>query len=467
MMWGRFKRLLMCSVLCITLTLETFTSSTSFADEAEDSKTEEPSGGSDIQKGNENEDGSYSYTTDNKEELQKKLDEIIQTIPEKKGSSIPLDSVLTCFLGLKEGGLNDYQAVGLTCNFIRETSLIPDVQPFVKTNAGIAGWGSPRIENLEKFSAAVKDTRYTVNGFTIGGLATQVAFAAAEATTGEKTGASADVDYVMTLKRAPFSRWLTNLDRDKVKEMTWDEDVDFTQGLTKELWDSLECPLACYLYAYVNFEIGEQGLDVMTRGGNQAQPLYELLTGISVEDANGMMEEDSANDLAQALVLGGLMDETAFVKWKVQTECSITFEGIMSLSEADIQDIESWKGDLEKGNSEGILIRGGRFVTILFGILFEVWMLLIYLAYWFDRLNNFIDFSLLSVLTMKHLRISPDESECTFSLTDIASSETRTVNHKKVLELCVIGLAFGTLIVSGAIFNVLSVLVNKVLVLLG
>ena len=50
MMWGRFKRLLMCSVLCITLTLEMFTSSTSFADEAEDSKTEEPSGGSGIQK---------------------------------------------------------------------------------------------------------------------------------------------------------------------------------------------------------------------------------------------------------------------------------------------------------------------------------------------------------------------------------------------------------------------------------
>src|SRR5699024_12854881 len=58
----------------------------------------------------------------------------------------------------------------------------------------------PRINNLEKFSEEVGDTRYTVNGFTFGGLATQVAFAAAEATTGEKTGAAANVDYVMTLR---------------------------------------------------------------------------------------------------------------------------------------------------------------------------------------------------------------------------------------------------------------------------
>ena len=458
MRWRKFKSILLVGSLILSLTAEMFMSGTSFATKEE----------SDYSKGEENEDGSYKYEIgEDKEKLQEELNKIVQSIPEKKGAVIPLDSVLTCYLGLKEGGLNDYQAVGLTCNFIRETSLIPDVQPFVTTNAGIAGWGKPRINNLEKFSEEVGDTRYTVNGFTFGGLATQVAFAAAEATTGEKTGAAANVDYVMTLKRAPFSRWLTNLDRDKVKEMTWDKDVDFSEPLTKEIWDSLECPLACYLYAYVNFEVGEQELDVMSRGGNQAQPLYELLTGIDAEQAGGLMEEESANEFATAMVSSGLMDETEFVKWKVQTECSIEFSDIMKLRDNDIYEVETWKSDLEKTNSESILIRGGRFLTILFGILFEVWMLLIYLSYWFDRLNNFFDFSVMRIVTFGKLSISPDESECTFSLTDLSSSSMKTVNHKKVLEICIIGLAFGTLIVSGAMFDILSLLINKVLSILG
>ena len=430
MRWRKFKSILLVGSLILSLTAEMFMSGTYFATKEE----------SDYSKGEENEDGSYKYETgEDKEKLQEELNKIVQSIPEKKGTVIPLDSVLTCYLGLKEGGLNDYQAVGLTCNFIRETSLIPDVQPFVTTNAGIAGWGKPRINNLEKFSEEVGDTRYTVNGFTFGGLATQVAFAAAEATTGEKTGAAANVDYVMTLKRAPFSRWLTNLDRDKVKEMTWDKDVDFSDPLTKEIWNSLECPLACYLYAYVNFEVGEQELDVMSRGGNQAQPLYELLTGIDAEQAGGLMEEESANE----------------------------FANIMKLRDNDIYEVETWKSDLEKTNSESILIRGGRFLTILFGILFEVWMLLIYLSYWFDRLNNFFAFSVMRIVTFGKLSISPDESECTFSLTDLSSSSMKTVNHKKVLEICIIGLAFGTLVVSGAMFDILSLLINRVLNILG
>lgn len=155
--------------------------------------------------------------------------------------------------------------------------------------------------------------------------------------------------------------------------------------------------------------------------------------------------------------------ETYFVKWKTAETENIDFPFQWWMRDDDIQEVENWKSDLEKTNSESILIRGGRFISILFGILFEVWMMLIYLSYWFDRLNNFFDFSVLSILTFGRLRISPDESECTFSMTDLGKGEKRTVNHKKILEVCIIGLAFGALIVSGAIFSILQGLVNKVL----
>lgn len=429
-------------------------------------KEENTSKGQSYSKGEENSDGSYNYeTSDDKQKLQDEFNKILWTYPEKKNSEIPIDKVITVYMGLKAGGLNDYQAVGLLCNFIRETSLIPDIASTVSTNVGIGAWGEPRKGNLAKFSAAVNDKRFTVHGATIGGLATQTAFAAAEAYTGEKEGASKDIDFIM-LNKAPKSKWLTNIDWATVDSLTLDKTVDFTKGCTKEIWDGLKCPLACYLYAYVDFEVGEQNLDVMKRGGLQAIPLYELLTGISVEDSKEIMGEENANDMATALVSAGLMKETDFVKWKSSTRCSLKFEDIQHMTNTDIKDVEDWKSDVEKKNSESFLIKGGRWVIILFGILFDVWMLLIYISYWFDRLNNFFDYSLLNILTFGRLTISPDEAQCTFSVTSLGKGEARTVNHRKVLELVIIGLAFGTLIVSGAFFTILSGIVNKILEIL-
>lgn len=177
--------------------------------------------------------------------------------------------------------------------------------------------------------------------------------------------------------------------------------------------------------------------------------------------SNGGSEEDGLGGLP----IGGTarFAETHFVKWKIQETENQEFPFEWWLADNDIQEVENWKADLEKDNSESILIRGGRFVSIFFGIIFEVWMMLIYLSYWFDRLNNFFDFSLLSVLTFGRLRISPDESECTFAMTDLGKGDKRTVNHKKILEVCVLGLSFGALIVSGAIFEILQGLVNAVL----
>ena len=118
-------------------------------------------------------------------------------------------------------------------------------------------------------------------------------------------------------------------------------------------------------------------------------------------------------------------------------------------------------------SGDNFLVKGGRWIAILFGILFEVWMMFIYLAYWFDRINNFIEVSLLSIITFGKLRISPDENECTFSVKSLASSEMRTINHKKLLGVVIVGLAFGALIISGTIFVWLHAFVNKILSWIG
>lgn len=96
-------------------------------------KEENTSKGQSYSKGEENSDGSYNYeTSDDKQKLQDEFNKILWTYPEKKNSEIPIDKVITVYMGLKAGGLNDYQG-----NFIRETSLIPDIASTVSTNVGI------------------------------------------------------------------------------------------------------------------------------------------------------------------------------------------------------------------------------------------------------------------------------------------------------------------------------------------
>lgn len=184
--------------------------------------------------------------------------------------------------------------------------------------------------------------------------------------------------------------------------------------------------------------------------------------GKLVGSTNPNNNDKEVTNLAQM----GIYDETYFVKWKATKEWEAYFPQWQDVHNADIADIEDWKSDIETRNSESFLIKGGRWLTILFGIIFNVWMLLIYISYWFDRLNNFFDYSMLNLVTFGKLSISPDENECTFSLTSLGKGDKRTVNHRKVVEIVVIGLAFGTLIVSGVFFQILGGVVNKILEIL-
>lgn len=111
---------------------------------------------------------------------------------------------------------------------------------------------------------------------------------------------------------------------------------------------------------------------------------------------------------------------------------------------------------MEYSNSENILVKLGRTIALWFGIIFLIWVVFIYLFYWFDRINNFIELDLLKIITFGRLTISPDESECTFSLKDIGKSDIKTINHKKLISVCIVGIGFAVFIISGAMFSLLN-----------
>ena len=102
-----------------------------------------------------------------------------------------------------------------------------------------------------------------------------------------------------------------------------------------------------------------------------------------------------------------------------------------------------------------------RILVMWVGIIFTIYIFLIYLAYWFDKLNSIIDLDVLSILTFGRLHVAMDEKEANFSLG--RKQDRMTVNHKDMLFICITGLIFGTLLITGKFYQLVSGLVNFIL----
>ena len=138
---------------------------------------------------------------------------------------------------------------------------------------------------------------------------------------------------------------------------------------------------------------------------------------------------------------------------------------IEDFGQDDREALDNWKMNVEKEQEKNSANAWIRRIVMLFGILITIWSLLVYIAYWFDRLNNLIDFSLLEILTFQRLSLSDTEETCTFSLRHLGERK-RTVNHRAILMVAVIGMVFGALLISGTLYKVVYVIVRKVLDLL-
>lgn len=134
-----------------------------------------------------------------------------------------------------------------------------------------------------------------------------------------------------------------------------------------------------------------------------------------------------------------------------------------NLDNQELEELANWERNVSSNSFESIIMGLARKTLMLFGILLEIWSLLVYLAYWFDRLNNIIPISLLSILTFGKLRIADDVTEATYSIKDNShKTSIKTVNHRAVLFIVVLGLSLGTLIVTGYIYVIIHWLVLKV-----
>jgi len=431
------KRWITCLLVCLVLSLNIL--GTVYAEPKPPTTSEGNSSGGGSSEKEDSSGGKLS-----KEEQQALLDKINGSM----SRSASLDNLLSIYSALKSSGIDDEHCSAMLVNGMRESSLVPDAGQDGGGAIGIWQWDGGRRNTLSQFSQEMGDTAYNIKGYSVGGVATQVAF---------------------MLKELKGGQWIENSPKGLYGSVNWgtassgSNGFDFNSTMTIDEWYANKDTGVLSIYFTACFERCAYGIDIYNEGAMQSKDMYKLLTGSEV---TGSTNEELDKELGTALVKSGLWSEEQFVSWKEMTDCVLEFSDISEMKQADIANVELWKKDIQHNNQDTFLVRLGRKTCMLLGILFEVWMLFIYLSYWFDRINNFIEVDLLKVMTFGRLRISPTEDECTFRVMD-KGSEVRTVNHKTILCICIVGLFFGAFIISGGMFELLNKLVTKVLSFIG
>lgn len=193
---------------------------------------------------------------------------------------------------------------------------------------------------------------------------------------------------------------------------------------------------------------------------------YTLFTGTDIAPSSS-----ASSTLASSLYSAGYWteDDLAVYSRLIEIDVDSILAGAKreNLSQDNLNGVAMWerniKYDVEESGFISLLRRG----IMIFGIVFIIWVMLIYCAYWFDRINHVLYIDMLGILTFGHLHISDTESECTFRAKNLGKNDHKTVNHRAILFICLVGILFGVLIISGAFYSFLQKIVYFILRKLG
>lgn len=133
------------------------------------------------------------------------------------------------------------------------------------------------------------------------------------------------------------------------------------------------------------------------------------------------------------------------------------------LTQDESLQLNKWKSDVKDNQDSGV-ISFFRTAVVFVGIALVVYSVFLYMAYWLDRVNNFVDMSFLGMLTLGMLSVSPDESESTFSS---GKKGLKTVVHSDMVKVLILCLTGGILLISGKLFVLLGFLVDKLVSLVS
>lgn len=246
------------------------------------------------------------------------------------------------------------------------------------------------------------------------------------------------------------------------------------------IWESAH-PTDCgeFDFSVSGSKYGKVSLQQLERRAKNTEIAYEVFKGVKPSSGGGEDDSDNTDDAdvdtsklanLQPVAANGIYTDeqlSSLIKL-AENNIQVNFlDGatIDSLNQADLSSLSNWKLSVESRGLKANIIKVLRVLTATVGILITVWMILIYLGFWFDRLNNIIDLDLVGILTLGKLHTAIEDSDATFSLHNRSGKQV-TVSHMNIVMICLSGIVFGVLIISGTFYKMIACLVNFVLRLL-
>ena len=366
------------------------------------------------------------------------------------GSDEQVATARAVYEALVLSGMTKEAAAGMLGNAWEESSWLTGAEEEGGTGEGVGLWQFSTDNRKRLESRPCEHEKQNVNGFNVCcDPGCQTAFLLSEM--------GGDDDWVTVYLNA----YNKNGGTPQLKNLYSTYDA-FTQAL--DPGDAAICMGLCYERPGAASHTNDQFKTEWQQRYDAAIASFELMENTKIAPSTSV-----ASSVGEQLVSAGYWSEDDLAIYNKLVEKSINLEKATRerLNQSQLEGLAMWERENQHSIEEGGLISWLRRIVMLVGILFTIWMALIYCAYWFDRINNFFYIDALGFLTAGHLHMSENEQESTFRVKDLGKDTHKTVRHRDILFICLVGVAFGVCIITGFIYDVLNSLIRTIFRILG
>ena len=217
-----------------------------------------------------------------------------------------------------------------------------------------------------------------------------------------------------------------------------------------------------YKYTWQDFAIHE--FDTKNGRLSYAEPIYVWLGGSSLNGAD-KKAVDKAKQIAEDAAKKGYLSESELSAWtKIINEKYIGYADVTrdNLSQSDLNSLNSWEQNVNYDDIENHgIFKYFRYVFMFIAIMMMVYSVLLYCAFWFDKINPFFDFSLLYILTFGKLSVAPTDEEVNFTVQNFFQNnegKSKYINHKYIIVVCISLIVFSLLIITGSLYRIIMLI---------
>ena len=197
--------------------------------------------------------------------------------------------------------------------------------------------------------------------------------------------------------------------------------------------------------------------------------------GSSAFDDVGQDSLNKASEMAEEAQKKGYLSEEELSSWtKIVNEKFINYKDVTrnNLNQSELSSLSRWEHNVKYDDLENHgVFHIFRWLFMVMAILMMIWSVLLYCAYWMDKVNPFcLPFSFVSFLTMGKLETAPTEEECNFTTRGLfkeKDTKSKFINHKYMLFVCLSMIFFSVLILTGTLYKIILSVIGFVAGIFG